>query len=170
VTDLAIVPVQADRLDNLQPLWRALYEHHVALMPQLRDRTVAFEQAWEARTRIDAEWLAGEPGSFVLAAQDTDRYVGYAFVRVHRGAGFAISWSASDPWAELAILVVLPEARGGGVGSALLDAVETKLRELEIEDMVIDVITTNVDAMRLYEQRGAVPLLTKFVQRISPPP
>lgn len=168
VTGLAIVSVPADRLGDLQPLWRALYEHHVALAPHLRDRTVSIEQAWEARTRIDAEWLAGDPGSFVLAAQDADRYVGYAFVRVRSGEGFAVSWSASDPWAELAILVVLPEARGEGVGSALLDAVEAKLRELEIEDMVFDVITTNVDAMRLYERRGAVPLLTKFVQRVAP--
>lgn len=33
--------------------------------------------------------------------------------------------------------------------------------------MVIDVITTNTDAMRLYERRGATPFLTKFVQRVG---
>jgi ribosomal protein S18 acetylase RimI-like enzyme len=167
MTALAVVAMPMDRLDDLQSLWRALYEHHIALTPHLRDRVRPYEQALEEHRRIRDEWLAGEPDSFVLAAQEVDRYVGYAFVRVRPGAGFAVSWSASDPLAELAILAVLPEARGRGVGSALLDAVEARLRELRIEDMVIDVITTNTSAMRLYERRGAVPLLTKFVHRVG---
>jgi ribosomal protein S18 acetylase RimI-like enzyme len=167
MTDFTIVLVPMDRLDDLQPLWRVLYEHHMALTPHLHDRVRPYEQAWKEYRRLKAEWLAGEPDSFVLAAEEADRYVGYAFVRVRPGALFAVSWSASDPLAELAILAVLPEVRGQGVGSALLDAVEARLRELQIDDMVIDVITTNTDAMRLYERRGAAPLLTKFVQRVG---
>lgn len=163
-----MVAVPQDRLDDLQPVWRALYEHHTALSPHLRDREVPFEQAWQARRQIEKQWFAAEPGSFVLAAQNTGRYVGYAFVRVRPGAGFAASWTASDPLAELAILVVLPEARGQGIGSMLLDAVETRLCELGIEDMLIGVITTNTDAMRLYERRGAVPFQTQFVHRVQP--
>ena len=50
----------------------------------------------------------------------------------------------------------------------LLDAVEARLRELGIEDMLIGVITTNTDAMRLYERRGAIPFLTQFVHRVQP--
>ena len=163
-----VVPVPQDRLDDLQPVWRALYEHHTALSPHLRDREVPFEQAWESRRQIERQWLAAEPESFVLAVQGTDRYVGYAFVRVRPGAGFAASWTASDPLAELAIFVVLPEMRGQGLGSMLLDAVETRLRELGIEDMLIGVITTNTDAMRLYERRGAVPFLTQFIHSVQP--
>ena len=168
VSELAVVSVPQDRLDDLQLVWRALYEHHTALMRHLRDREVPFEQAWQSRREIERGWFASEPESFVLAAQDAGDYVGYAFVRVRPGAGFAASWRASDPLAELAILVVLPEVRGQGVGSMLLDAVEAKLRELGIEDMIIGVITTNTDAMRLYERRGAVPFLTQFVHRVHP--
>lgn len=169
MTDFAVVLVSTDRLEGLQPLWRVLYEHHMALTPHLRDRARPYEQAWKEHERLMEEWLAAEPDSFVLAAQKADRYVGYAFVRVRPDALFAVSWSASDPLAELAILAVLPEARGKGVGSALLDAVEARLRELQIDDMVIDVITTNTDAMRLYERRGALPFLTNFVQRVATP-
>jgi ribosomal protein S18 acetylase RimI-like enzyme len=168
VAEPVVVPVPQDRLDDLQPVWRALYEHHTALSPHLRDREVPFEQAWESRREIERQWFTAEPESFVLAARDTDRYVGYAFVRVRPGAGFAASWTASDPLAELAILVVLPEMRGQGVGSMLLDEVEARLCELGIEDMLIGVITTNTDAMRLYERRGAVPFLTQFVHRVQP--
>lgn len=162
-----VIPVPQDRLDDLQPVWRALYQHHTALTPHLRDREVPFEQAWESRRAIEKQWFATEPESFVLAAQCTGRYVGYAFVRVRPGAGFGASWSASDPLAELAILAVLPEIRRQGIGSMLLDAVEARLHELGIEDMLIGVITTNTDAMRLYERRGAVPFLTQFVHRVQ---
>jgi hypothetical protein len=34
--------------------------------------------------------------------------------------------------------------------------------------MVIAVLTTNTDAARLYERRGAVPFITQFVQRVPP--
>ena len=160
-----VIPIPQLRLDDLQPVWRALYEHHTALTPHLRDREVPFEQAWQSRREIEREWLASEPDSFVLAAQDAGGYVGYAFVRVRPGAGIAASWRASDPLAELAILVVLPEMRGQGVGSMLLDTVKAKLGELGIEDMLIGVITTNTKAMRLYERRGDV-ILTQFVHRV----
>ena len=104
----------------------------------------------------------------MLAAQDGDaRYVGYAFVRIISGEGFAVSWNASRPLAELITLVVAPEARGRGVGSKLLDAVEARLRELGIEDMAIGVISTNTEAIRLYERGGAVPFLTQFLHRVQ---
>jgi GNAT superfamily N-acetyltransferase len=168
VSELAVVSVLQDRLDDLQPVWRALYEHHTALMPQLRDREVPFEQAWQSRREIERGWFESEPDSFVLAAQDAGGYVGYAFVRVRPGASVGAAWRASDPLAELAILVVLPEVRGQGVGSMLLDAAEAKLGKMGIEDMIIGVITTNTDAMRLYERRGAVPIFTQFIHRVHP--
>lgn len=170
MADRVIVSVPMERLGDLQPLWRTLFEYQVGLTPHLRDRVRPYEQAWAEHQRIKAEWLASEPDSFVLAVEESGRYVGYAFVRVCPGARFAVSWSASDPLAELALLAVLPEARGQGVGTMLLDAVEGRLRELGVEDMVIDVITTNIDAMRLYERRGALPFLTKFVQRVGGSP
>jgi len=44
-----------DSLNDLEPLWRALYEHHQALTPHLKDRERAFEQAWSIRRRIERE-------------------------------------------------------------------------------------------------------------------
>ncbi|HEY2768871.1 MAG TPA: GNAT family N-acetyltransferase [Solirubrobacteraceae bacterium] len=61
-----------------------------------------------------------------------------------------------------------PDTRSRGVGSRLLDAVDARLLELGIEDLVIAVVTTNVEAMRLYESRGAVPFLTQFLHRVQP--
>jgi ribosomal protein S18 acetylase RimI-like enzyme len=168
MSDYAIVRLESERLDELKPIWRSLYEHHLRLTPHLRERSRGIEQAWRMRRQAEREWLANEQLSFVLAAQGESGYLGYAFVRV-RPTEFATSWSASDPLAELSILAVLPRARGQGVGTALLDAVETRLQGLGVEDMVISVVTTNVDAMRLYERRGAVQFVTELVQKVSAP-
>lgn len=161
-----IIEVPQERLHELKPLWQTLYEHQRPITPHLDDRAVPVEQAWQTRSRVERGWLRSEPQSFVLAAQRDGRYVGYALVRVRSGADFAASWKASDPLGELATLVVEPEMRDAGVGSALLDAVEDRLRKLGVADMLIGVITTNVDAMRLYERRGAVPFVTEMIQRL----
>lgn len=163
-----IADVPVERLNDLAPLWHVLYDHHNEVTPHLRDRARSFEQAWESRRRTERRWLESEPDSFVVAAQDRDRYVGYAFVRVRPGAGFAESWSVSDPLADLVTLVVLPEFRGQGIGSTLMDAVEARLREMAIADMAIGVIATNTEAIPFYERRGAVPFVTEFIKRVQP--
>lgn len=162
-----ILTVPAERLDELEGIWRSLYEHHLVLTPYMRERARTPDQAWEARRVVEREWLAEEPQSFVLAAQGEYGYLGYAFVRVRPGAQFATSWRASDPLAELSILAVLPRVRGQGIGTALLDAVEARLAELGVGDMTIDVVAGNEGAMRLYERRGAVPFVTQLVQMVA---
>lgn len=161
-----VVAVAEERLDDLEPLWRALYDHQSRLAPHLRDRARPFDDAWAVRRSIEREWLRAEPLSFVVAAESGGRYVAYAFVRVRSGAGVAASWQVSDPLAELATLVVLPEWQRRGVGSALMDAVEARLRELGVHDLLIGVITTNTDAINFYERRGAAPFVTELIQRV----
>lgn len=40
--------------------------------------------------------------------------------------------------------------------------------QMGIADMAIGVIATNDEAIPFYERRGAVPLLTQFIQRVGP--
>lgn len=157
----------AARLDDLEPLWRALYDHQNDVAPHLRERSRSFGMAWATRRQIEQRWLESEPDSFVLAVQEKGRIVGYAFVRVRSGVGHAASWSFSDPLAELATLSVLPEWRGRGIGTALMDSVEARLLRMEIADITIGVIATNMHAIRFYEQRGALPFLTELVQPVE---
>jgi ribosomal protein S18 acetylase RimI-like enzyme len=167
VSKVAIVELPKDGLGELEPLWRALYDHHIAVTPHLGDRARPFHESWESRRETETEWLESEPGSFVLAARHENRYLGYAFVRVRSGAGFAASWRFSDPLAELATLAVLPACRGRGIGSELMDAVEARLQELGIADLAIGVVATNAHAIGFYERRGAVAFQTQFIQRVE---
>jgi len=168
VSKAAIVELPKDGLGDLEPLWRALYDHHIDLTPHLGDRARPFPESWESRLQTETGWLESERGSFVLAAQQEERYLGYAFVRVRSGAGFAASWRFSDPLAELATLAVLPAYRGRGIGSELMDSVEARLQELGIADLAIGVIATNADAMGFYERRGAMAFQTQLIQRVQP--
>jgi len=161
-----VAEVPAARLGELKPLWRALYEHQRAIAPQLEPWAVPFKQAWATRRRLEAHWLATERRSFVLADA---ALTAYALVRVRSGADFAASWRVSETIAELATLVVAPEQRGRGLGSALMDAVEARLREHGIADLAIGVIATNEDALRFYRRRGAVPFVTELIQRVALP-
>ena len=168
VAEATIVELPMDGLGDLEPLWRGLYDHHIDVTPHLSDRARPFHEAWESRRETETGWLQSEPGSFVLAARQDDRYLGYAFVRVRSGAGFAASWRFSDPLAELATLAVLPAYRGRGIGSELMDAVEARLWERGIADLAIGVVATNVDAFGFYERRGALPFQTQLIQRVEP--
>ncbi|MGA2164573.1 MAG: hypothetical protein ABSH36_08885 [Solirubrobacteraceae bacterium] len=112
MSDIVIVEMANDRLDELEPLWRALYDHHNSVTPHLADRSRPFEVAWRSRRQTELKWLQAEPDSFVIAAQLVGQIVGYAFVRVRSGAGFAESWSVSDPLADLATLSVSRSSEG----------------------------------------------------------
>lgn len=139
-------------LDAVEPLWNALQAHHTAISPDLGKSTPSREpdEAWRIRRGKYERWLQ-DPDTFFALAEIAGQPVGYAFVTV--GPGYA-SWQTGQRLAELETLSVLPKHRGDGVGSALLDAVWSRLAELGVEDMAITTTTTNVDSHRFYEREG----------------
>ena len=59
-------------------------------------------------------------------------------------------------------------ARGSGLGSALLDAVDDRLAADGVHDQAIGAIAPNTAAIRLYERRGFRPAwlqMTQFERR-----
>ncbi len=59
-----------------------------------------------------------------------------------------------------------PDARGTGIGSALLDHVDEELRSAAIDDVLVGAFVSNTDAIRLYERRGFRPAWM-YLQRLS---
>jgi ribosomal protein S18 acetylase RimI-like enzyme len=111
-------------------------------------------------------WLTEEPGSFVLGAELDRRMVGYAFVWIV-AEKLAVSWTISNPYGDLTVLSVLPELRGRGIGTMLIDAAEAELRRQGIRDLAITVISTSTEAERLYTRRGARPYTTLLIQEVQ---
>jgi GNAT superfamily N-acetyltransferase len=83
-------------------------------------------------------------------------------------------WTGVPHWALLALLarrpregellldgiVVRPDSRGQGIGTALLREVEALARGHGLEAVRLDVVDTNPDARRLYEREGFVATTT----------
>jgi ribosomal protein S18 acetylase RimI-like enzyme len=97
----------------------------------------------------------------VLARRD-GAAAGYALVRVHEGADD--TWATGDRIAELESIAVLPAERRRGLGTLLLDAVDARLADLGIADVVVAVLVGNDAAESLYRRRGWVPAMTKMIR------
>jgi ribosomal protein S18 acetylase RimI-like enzyme len=150
-----------ERLDDLQPLWESLHDHHADVAPHLaqlgpiRSR----RDSWLVRRELYEEWLA-EPDAFALIAEAEGEPVGYALVHMR---GPEETWTTGDRIAELETLTVLPGHRGGGIGMELMEAVYEELRRLGVRHMAVSVIASNEDAIRFYERLELQPFLVSFI-------
>jgi ribosomal protein S18 acetylase RimI-like enzyme len=146
---LEITQLEPERLDDLEPLWRSLHGHHrdVSALPVLADDDLSWERrrAWYGR-------LLAEGEAFALVARDGGPPVGYAFVEVRDGDDD--TWPYGRRMAELVTLSVAPDSRGGGVGGALMDAVDAELEHRGVRDLEMFVMAGNDRARAFYERRG----------------
>jgi ribosomal protein S18 acetylase RimI-like enzyme len=80
------------------------------------------------------------------------------------------TWAVGDRTAELETIVVSPKWRGKGIGTQLMDRVELELQRLDIKDVLIGAVPTNLEVLELYQRRGFQPtwlVLTRFAKRRS---
>jgi GNAT superfamily N-acetyltransferase len=149
---IEIAVAGAERIDELEPLWLALHRHHraVAAAPVVGDD----DASWARRRAWYLDMLAGGE-DVVLIAERAGRPVGYAFLHLHHGPDD--TWPVGERWGEVVSLSVLPEERGAGVGTALLDAVDAELAARGVPDLQVAVMAGNRDALRLYQRRGLAP-------------
>jgi ribosomal protein S18 acetylase RimI-like enzyme len=129
--------------------------------------TVGRVQSW-ARRRALYERLLTVPDAFVILARRDGAAVGYALVRIQEGADD--TWATGDRIAELESLAVLAAERGRGLGTLLLDAVDARLAELRIDDVIVAVLVGNDAAEALYRRRGWIPAMTKMIRLRSAEP
>jgi ribosomal protein S18 acetylase RimI-like enzyme len=144
-----ISTLDADRLSDLEPLWRSLHRHHrrVSELPVLADDDLS----WQRRRDWYGSMLdVGD--AFALVAREGDAAVGYAFVSIRPGDDD--TWPVGSHMAELVSLAVASESRGGGVGTALMDAVDAELDRRGVRDLQVAVMAGNARAQRFYERRG----------------
>jgi ribosomal protein S18 acetylase RimI-like enzyme len=118
----------ADDLHLVEPLWVAVHHRHVQSMPQLAPY-VSDAESWTIRLALYRELLA-KPDTLLLIAFDGEAAVGYglAHVLAVEDTWVPDTWRTGQSIGEIESLSVLPEYRGSGLGSVLLDRLETHLR------------------------------------------
>jgi GNAT superfamily N-acetyltransferase len=131
-------------------IYRDLRLAALADSPQAFGSTLA-----EESKRPDDAWAAR------LAAPALGAYrQGWPFIAVLDGTPVALAWVKLDvpdaPTASLYQVWVAPQARGRGVGAALLDAAITWARERRATALHLGVTAGDGAAMRLYRRAGFV--------------
>ena len=161
---MRIVRAGIERIDDLQPLWESLHEHHATVAPHLEQlgpvRTP--DQSWAVRRELYEEWLS-EPDAFVLLAEVNREPIGYALVHLR---GPEETWETGDRIGVLETLAVLPDERGSGVGTALFERIYAELRELGVKELQVAVISKNAEALRFYERHGLLPFTVSYMGRV----
>ena len=161
---MRIVRAGIERIDDLQPLWESLHEHHATVAPHLEQlgpvRTP--DQSWAVRRELYEEWLS-EPDAFVLLAEVNREPIGYALVHLR---GPEETWKTGDRIGVLETLAVLPDERGRGVGTALFERIYAELRELGVKELQVAVISKNAEALRFYERHGLLPFTVSYMGRV----
>lgn len=154
-------------LELLRPLWLCLHRHHQTIARQLAPY-VDDDTSWTVRRRFYLECLS-QKDSFLLLAYSGEDLVGYALVLVQATTSmWNDTWVVGARTAELETLVVFPERRGQGIGTLLMNHVESEIERLGIEDMIIGALPTNAEVLDLYRRRGFEPtwlVMTRFAKR-----
>ena len=67
---------------------------------------------------------------------------------------------------------VLPEHRGRGIGTALVETVHRRLGSIGVSEIEVSVIASNREAVRVYERLGLLPFLVSYIGSVAgaPPP
>ena len=142
-----IRPAVMQDLPDILALYGVLDRELVAMQPEFFCAAPRSEQDTAAA-------LADTNAAFLLAVQDGIT-VGFALVEY---AGWTPEFSCVLPhrYARLSDIVVLPDLRGQGIGSALLGAAKRWARDRRLEYLELNVLAQNTAAMALYESHDFV--------------
>src|SRR5438445_1145860 len=127
--DVTIVRAGAERIQELEPLWKALHARHRSVDPDLPGIPMRSQAtAWERRRNLYQAWLS-EKDAILLMAGHRGRVVGYALAHMLEADE---SWDTHGRFGVLESLAVLPEMRRRGVGSRLMAALYGEFRRLGV--------------------------------------
>jgi ribosomal protein S18 acetylase RimI-like enzyme len=159
-----IVPLAVDEVDRVEELWKAMVEHHRAVVGEtwpVRDAGAA----WRIRRAEYLEWVAGE-GTMLAAlpaGEPGAPPLGYAMLMP---AAVGATWDLGERIGEVESLSVAPAARGRGIGRALVEAAREHFAAQGMEFWSVAVVEANAGAVSLYERAGFRPYYRQLLGRI----
>jgi ribosomal protein S18 acetylase RimI-like enzyme len=160
------VQIRTARLEDagaLADVYIASAEHHVRLDPSLY-RT----PEWEAVEERYRGRLPSAADNVIFVAVVGGEVVGFVDVQVKRPDGEPRM--LRDAVSAEIDIAVLPDSRGGGIGTDLMAAAETWANEHGAEFMTLQVHTANLDAIRFYQDRHGWRTSGLFMLKRPEPP
>jgi ribosomal protein S18 acetylase RimI-like enzyme len=137
----------------VEPVYRALYDHHVAVTTWRPAAERGADDAWQRRRKRYESTLSSRDG-ILLVAEGEGRVVGALIGEVEDPADGSDTFAVPTSTAHVHDLAVLPEAQGGGIGGALMARFEQELRDRGIRSYGLDVMAGNDVARGFYSALG----------------
>jgi len=133
---MEIIATDIADIGIVEPLWQKLNEHNNALHKRYFGREL--KETW---TRKNREFLARarECRTKFHVVKSDDRVVGYCVSAINKFLQ-----------GEIVSIYVLPEFRGNGIGTRLMDEHLSWLRENKVTSIFLFVHPCNTDAIRFY--------------------
>ena len=144
---LRIRGARAEDRDAIEAVTRAAYQQYATVMPAL----------WEVYLQNILSTLAAASPDVQIVAEDHGRILGSVLLN---RAGSVIPRQGGGPLTlaspEVRLLAVAPEARGQGVGEALMQECATRARASGASSLTLHTTEVMQAAVRLYERMGFV--------------
>jgi ribosomal protein S18 acetylase RimI-like enzyme len=166
--DLTISLAGAERIDDVEPVYRALYDHHVAVTTWRPAPERGADVAWQRRRKRYESTLSSSDG-ILLVAEGDGRVVGALIGEVEDPADGSDTFAVPTSTAHVHDLAVLPDAQGGGIGRALMARFEQELRDRGVRSYGLDVMAGNDAARGFYSALG-LELAQMTMYKVLPSP
>lgn len=157
MSEVEIQPRDSQSLRLVQPLWEALFDHHLSL-GAAGFPTIPRETSWPLRRKHYEELFAEKPNAALWLATLNGDVVGYALAYEDELDG--------ERAVVLETLSVLPGVRGHGVGTRFMHTVDQWTRQLAIRVGVLDVMGGNPRARELYLRYGYRPYSESWMRSV----
>ncbi len=137
-----------------------------ALLPRLADFEVpngrTSEELWQGDRDLILEWATGvRPDVEVIVAVSGEHVLGMAALTMRK------ELLSGDPSAHVEILSLSTDAEGQGIGTALMQAMDSIALKRGANSMSLHVFANNTRARALYEKQGYDGELMRYFKRLS---
>jgi ribosomal protein S18 acetylase RimI-like enzyme len=166
--DLTISLTGAERVDDVEAVYRALYDHHVEVTTWRPAPERGADVAWQRRRKRYESTLSSSDG-ILLVAEGDGRVVGALIGEVEDPADGSDTFAVPTSTAHVHDLAVLPDAQGGGIGRALMARFEQELRDRGVRSYGLDVMAGNDAARGFYSALG-LELAQMTMYKVLPSP
>ncbi len=152
--DVEIVRADQDTLDAVVDCWVHLAEEQRAYGSDV--------EGVSNRDAMRATLGAHMVDDGLLVAKSGDSVVGFASFSVQRGA-----LELERTRGTLTNLYVVPSRRGDAIGTALLERVESDLRDRGVSVVLLEAMAQNAAARRFYERAGYEPFRVSYQRSLE---
>ncbi|MFT4049062.1 MAG: GNAT family N-acetyltransferase [Solirubrobacterales bacterium] len=142
-----------DEIGRARELMTELHRHEMAVQPQLGSAPGRSDDAFWAHYGDGFERWYGD-GGFAFVAVEDGRDIGFVFCTERDGL---FGYESSPRIGYVEDIVVLPGARTGGVGRALMDAARKRFKERGYSHFELSSVPGNESARDFYRKLGLKP-------------